>query len=127
MLFVFDVEGQQYRINPEPAKLTGAELVAVERNTGLGMVDFVEALKNPRGSAAGISALVWLARRRAGDYVKWSEFIETFHPLTISLEAVDDEPAEASEPTEPEPVAEQRETAAPKPRSRSRAPRAKAS
>ncbi|AEA23115.1 hypothetical protein Psed_0861 [Pseudonocardia dioxanivorans CB1190] len=94
-------DGDTLQINPDPRKLTGAELIAVERNTGLGMVDLLEALKNPRGSAAAICALVWLARRRSGDFVRWPEFVEAFHPLTLGIEVVDDEAGTAEAEVEP--------------------------
>jgi hypothetical protein len=98
LIFKFTVGDQTYTINPDPMKLTAAELVAVERHTGLGLMEFAEALANPKGSASAITALVWLARRRSGDYVKWDTFAESFHPYGLELEVVDDEPA-AAEPS----------------------------
>jgi hypothetical protein len=125
VFFEFKVDGEVYRINPEPTKLTGAELLAVERHTGLGMMDFVEALKNPHGSTAGITALVWLARRRSGDFIKWESFVETFHPLTLDLEIVEDEP-DSGDKDEP-PAEQQKPVAAAKPRASRPRSRAKTS
>jgi hypothetical protein len=94
--FEFKIDDQVFRINPDPYRLTGAELLAVERHTGMGMLDFVEALKNPRGSTAALMSMVWLARRRSGDFVKWDQFVETFHPLTLDVEIVEDESPESA-------------------------------
>lgn len=125
MLFEFEVDGQVLRIDPDPRKLTGAELLAVERHTGMAMVDFGEALMNPRGSAAAVAALVWIARRRSGDFVKWDDFIETLHPLTLELRVIDDTP-EGQPSDSVADVAPMAGSGPSKPRSRARAPRAKA-
>jgi hypothetical protein len=125
VFFEFKTGDQVFRINPDPAKLTAAELIAVERNTGLGMIEFAQALQNPAGGAAAISALVWLARRRSGDFVKWADFVETFHPMTLDVEIIADEASAEVEATPVETATEEK-PAAPKPRSRSRS-RAKTS
>lgn len=66
-------------------KFTLPELAAVQRHTGLLAVEFEAGIQDPKGNALALMGVLWLARRRAGDLIKWPEFEAS---LTEPLESM---------------------------------------
>jgi hypothetical protein len=70
------LDGKLYTVEGDPKKFTAAELNAVERNTGMTVREWGEKLQDRGGSSLAWTALAWIAKRRAGEYVKWADFEE---------------------------------------------------
>src|SRR5438874_7053201 len=94
------LDGKTYRIENDPDKFTAAELNAVERNTGMTVGEWGQKLVDRSGSSLAWTALAWVAKRRAGEYVKWIDFEETLGILEL-IKSVDAEPDEAPAKSRP--------------------------
>lgn len=97
------------------------ELAAVQRHTGLLFQEFRDGITDPSGNALALMGLLWLVRRRSGDYVKWAAFEESLNEpnlfATFDIDIVPDDEATAQEddaapenegeeaPAEPDPPA----------------------
>lgn len=99
------LDGKTYRVENDPNKFTAAELNAVERNTGMTVGEWGQKLVDRSGSSLAWTALAWIAKRRAGELIKWHDFEETLGVLEL-IQGVGTE-----EDPEPEPAAK---TAKPK-------------
>jgi hypothetical protein len=104
------LDGKTYRVENDPNKFTAAELNAVERNTGMTVGEWGMKLQDRSGSSLAWTALAWVAKRRAGELIKWHDFEETLGVLeligSVGMEE-DTEPVEAAKPetvTAPAPV-----------------------
>jgi hypothetical protein len=85
------LDGKTYRIENDPEKFTAAELNAVERNTGMTVGEWGQKLVDRSGSSLAWTALAWIAKRRAGEFVKWHDFEETLGVLEL-IQGVGTEP-----------------------------------
>lgn len=89
----FEMSGQRFELDTDPAKLTADELFAVEENCGQtfdAILDLIaEAMTDTeRTSSRVLRALVavaWLAHRRSGGRLDWVPFTRTVHPATIRV------------------------------------------
>ena len=74
---VLTVNGVERKIDCDMDTFSGAELNAVERNTGMTWQRWFEALADKKVSSLAWTALAWIAERRAGSFVPFDEFEET--------------------------------------------------
>lgn len=82
------LNGKPYQVDADPRRFTVAELNAVERNTGMTVREWTERLQDRGGSTLAWTALAWIAKRRAGEFVKWHELEEDLHVLEL-IESVE--------------------------------------
>jgi hypothetical protein len=87
------VEGTTYDFDENSAD--NVELMAIERVTGMTTSEWAEAVG--RGSMLGITALVWIMRRREESGLEFGDV--HFHPASLKIE--NDEPGKdvATSPT----------------------------
>lgn len=82
------LDGKQYRVPGDPKRIPAKHLVAVEQATGMMLGDFSTKLLDPRGSAMAWIALAWIAKRMAGEFVKWDDFDVDMESLASVIESV---------------------------------------
>lgn len=88
MLIRFTVEGTKYEL--DIMRLMNTEAILIKKMTGLTIQGMYEGMD--KGDPEALTALVWLAKKRAGEPVKFQELeFDTFE-VAQSLEA--DEPEE---------------------------------
>jgi hypothetical protein len=92
-LITFKVDGTEYQF--DETRLLSVEAVAVKKYTGLAILDFFQGCMSGDGEA--LTALVFLAKKRAGEDVTWQGLLDTLDvmALLMSLIAEADEPDEA--------------------------------
>jgi hypothetical protein len=86
--------GREYPL--KNLRFTLPELAAVQRHTGLTSTEFDSGIRDPQGNALALMGLLWLARRRTGDFVKWAAFEASLtEPFdTVEYEQVEEKSAE---------------------------------
>jgi hypothetical protein len=108
----FEVDGTKYQFNE--GRLLGVEASAVKKNTGLTIVDFLNGIIG--GDPDALIGMVFIAKKRAGEPVKWNELSETLEMFALvkSLSIVDDDapPADDEPAAEPAAAPEENGTAA---------------
>jgi hypothetical protein len=86
----FRIEGDDYEFQEDT--LTVAEARLIKKHTGMGLKSFVEGSKD--GDPDSLAAVVFLAKRRAGEAVRWQDL----DSLDLAkLEAIDETIAEEPE------------------------------
>lgn len=97
----FTVDGEKFEFNEK--KLRNTEAIALQKVTGMKVVEFYDALSESDANA--VTALVWLVKRRAGDEVRFTELDFDLFEVMGSLESdPDDAPGEVEgepDPTQP--------------------------
>jgi hypothetical protein len=96
-LITFKVDGTEYQF--DETRLLSVEAVAVKKYTGLAILDFFQGCMSGDGEA--LTALVFLAKKRAGEDVTWQGLLDTLDVMALLMSLI----AEADEPDE-EPVPE---------------------
>lgn len=102
VMISLELDGKRYEINGEPYTFTAEELNAVERETGMLVSEWSLKLRDRRGSSLAWSSLAWIAKRRAGEFVKFHEFVAGLSTLEL-LNSVENVPLPASPPAGPPP------------------------
>ncbi|WP_379587833.1 hypothetical protein [Pseudonocardia hispaniensis] len=92
------LDGKPYTVEADPHQFTAAELNAVERHTGMTVREWRDKLMDRGGSTLAWTALAWIAKRRAGEYVKWHDFEDDLKVLEL-LESVEFGSGEPEPPT----------------------------
>ncbi|MGH8575347.1 MAG: hypothetical protein ACREXJ_00175 [Gammaproteobacteria bacterium] len=88
----FTHDGQEYEFDPD--KLPLAEAIMVKKHTGMGMAPYMQGLRDVDPEA--IQAMVFLAKRRAGEKVKFEDIDFDLIELAGSLKR-DPTPAERAD------------------------------
>jgi hypothetical protein len=99
--FRFELGGVKYEYK---GYLSAADAILIKQNTGLTALSLFQAL--PMGDAGAIVALVFLAKRQAGERVTWDEVVDQIDgdddlwALLDTLEPInaDEAPAQKVEP-----------------------------
>jgi hypothetical protein len=66
----FMLDGEKYEY--DDTSLTVKEARVIKKNTGFGLVTWAQALQ--QGDPDALVAMVWLAKTRAGEAVRWQDF-----------------------------------------------------
>lgn len=82
----FALDGVKYEYDEH--KLLNIEAIALQKVTGLRVTEFAEALE--QGDAGALTAVVWIAKRRAGEDVKFSELEFDLMEMMESMEQDED-------------------------------------
>ncbi|MGH3096943.1 MAG: hypothetical protein ACRDMV_13210 [Streptosporangiales bacterium] len=91
----FIVQGTKYEI-PDPDDLTTRELRDIKQQTGMGLRSFGEGLADMDPDS--ISAVVYLAKKRAGESVQWHD-LDDLRPLKdVEWLSEDEQDGEESNP-----------------------------
>src|SRR4051812_10596799 len=85
MRIKMSVEGKPYEF--EDTAADNIELMAVERVTGMTIPEWADAIS--RGSMLGITALIWIMRRRTEPNLEFSDV--HFHPSSLVIGPQEDE------------------------------------
>lgn len=88
----FILDGTKYEY--DDSTLSVKEARAIKKNTGFGLVTWAQALQI--GDPDALVAMVWLAKTRTGEAVRWQDF-DNFDLATLDLTSADDEEEEAKQ------------------------------
>lgn len=66
----FSLNGEKYEY--DDTSLTVKEARVIKKNAGFGLVTWAQALQE--GDPDALVAMVWLAKTRAGEAVRWQDF-----------------------------------------------------
>jgi hypothetical protein len=102
-LITFKVDGTEYQFDEN--RMLSVEAIAVKKYTGLAILDFFQGCMSGDGEA--LTALVFLAKKRAGEDVTWQGLLDSLDVMALLMSLIakpDEEPAE--EPV-PEPANEE--------------------
>lgn len=100
----FKIEGRTYEF--DESRLTVAEARVIKKHAGLGLAEFGDGIR--RGDPDAIVSMLFIAKRRAGEAVRWQDFDE-FNLADIDMgdEAAaegDEEDTSDAEQAEPDPT-----------------------
>lgn len=97
-IIVLRLNGDEYKVDVDPAGFTAGELNGIERNTGMQWQEWLERLADKRVSSLAWTGLAWLAMRRAGNFMPWDEFEDTVKVMELvgSVNPEDAAPAAAA-------------------------------
>lgn len=86
------INGETYIVDGDPRRFTAAELNAVERYTGMTVVEFGTKLASENLSSLAISALAWIAVRCSGVFAQWDTFVSELSVMDVvqSFKVVDE-------------------------------------
>jgi hypothetical protein len=90
------IDGAYYELDPK--QTTVAEALEMEERTGLGLISFEYAWQDMKPTA--LKWIAYLAKKRAGETVKWESFSFDLMAMSADLLGSDSE-ADASDPTKP--------------------------
>lgn len=91
----------RFKINGEPyeyddSTLSVKEARIIKKNTGLGLVSWAKGLSE--GDPDALVALVWIAKTRAGEAVRWQD-LDDLDLVTLDLAAGEEEVPPVKSPT----------------------------
>lgn len=94
-MMTFDIDGKPYEFDQN--KLALAESIMVHEESGLTIADFNTGLQNMHPLA--LKSMVWLAKRRAGEAVRYKDI--EFDVIAFANSITNEDPAGATtDPTE---------------------------
>jgi hypothetical protein len=73
---VIRLDGEEYKVDLDMATFTAAELNSIERNTGMQWQEWLAKLADKRISSLAWTALAWVAKRRAGQFIPFDELAD---------------------------------------------------
>jgi hypothetical protein len=82
----FVLDGTKYEY--DDSTLSVKEARVIKKNTGFGLVTWAQALQI--GDPDALVAMVWLAKTRNGEAVRWQDF-DNFDLASLDLSSEDDE------------------------------------
>lgn len=82
----FVLDGIKYKY--DDTTLTVKEARVIKKNTGFGLVTWAQALQI--GDPDALVAMVWLAKTRNGEAVRWQDF-DNFDLASLDIVGADDE------------------------------------
>lgn len=88
----FVLDGTKYEY--DDTTLTVKEARVIKKNTGFGLVTWAQGLQI--GDPDALVAMVWLAKTRAGEAVRWQDF-DDFDLASLDLLSGDDETKEGDD------------------------------
>lgn len=84
------VKGDKYEFDEN--KLMTVEARLIKKNTGMGIAEWGEAIQ--KGDPDALIALIFLAKKRAGEAPRWNDFddLDLINDIDVESDPDDDEP-----------------------------------
>lgn len=100
-MITFQVDGTDYQF--DETRLLSVEAIAVKKYTELSVLEFFQGCM--AGDGAALTALVFLAKKRAGEDVTWQGLLDSLDVMALILSltvGANTEPATEDPPAESE-------------------------